>query len=278
MLQQAFNKSTANVSAARIRTAKLPVLLKPVLPTDFQARVDALDEEIYKRGMAVSRDRLLSLGQRRFHELLAKDRSARGLQRVIGTKTDLTSWRSVEYAFGCANALTTSVPDRKTAEVNAGVGEDREGAAKVAGFTDLWKTTSEPESVRNVLAFHEAFGSLVLGISLLERLQSDGRVRSHSLCGASGLKAELFTDWLPTLTGAHFTVKLCDPLWHVLAWLSERKRRHRISISLDTSSACALRRRNNGPFAMRYGMDSFWGTLDGGCGITLVAPLEKRPT
>jgi hypothetical protein len=198
---------------------ELPVLRQPVLPANFQERVDELDKKIYGRGVAISRERILSLGRSRFTELLAKDRVARSMQRVIGTKADVTSWSAVLYAFACANGLTTMVPKLKTAEVYAGSGLDREEAARIDGFDDLWKS-GELETARNVLVFHDAFRSMVLGVSLLERLADDGRLRSYSLCGTKGPKADLFTDWLPALQGAHFTVKLNDPLWHTTAWLS----------------------------------------------------------
>lgn len=235
MQEQPVGTSTANKAAAYHEAAEremalndalaghspkaleLPVLRQPLLPGKFQERLDELDKEIYGRGVAISRERLLSLGRSRFTEMLTKDRIARSLQRVVSTGTDLTSWPSVEFSFAEAGALTTSVRKRRNAEVNAGIGEDREAAARIAGFEDLWKTTQEPASVRNVLAFHDAFSSLVLGQSLLERL-GDGRARSYSLAG--GAKAEFFTDWLSALDGAHFTVKLNDPLWHIMAWLA----------------------------------------------------------
>jgi hypothetical protein len=252
-MPQPVNTSTVNISAAHREAAEremalnkalagsaakpleVPRLRQPRLPGNFWLRFDALDKEIYSRGVAFDRERLLSLGRTRFNELLDKDRTVRGLQRVVTSLIDLTSWPCVEFAFAKADALTTPVSKRRNAEVYAGAGLDREAAGKIAGFEDLWKATGEPESVRNVLACHDAFRSLVFGVSLLERLADDGRVRSHSLCGTSEVKVDLFTDWLPTLAGAHFTVKLSDPLWHIVAWLSGEKTERPSSEDLASS-------------------------------------------
>src|SRR4029453_12103683 len=70
-------------------------LRQPVLPSGFVDSLDAFDDEIFKRGIAVSPYKILALGQKRFGELLALDRAARAEQRVIGTNCDLTSWPSV---------------------------------------------------------------------------------------------------------------------------------------------------------------------------------------
>ena len=207
-----LNRPSAPVS-------KVPALKEPTLSKDFVRRIDALDERLHKRGVAVSREWLLSLGQKRFQELLALDRTTRSLQRVIRSKTDLTDWRSVEYTFQLANALVTPVPRRKIAEQVSGAGLDRDEAAKIAGFPDLWKATVEQPTVRNVYAFHDAFVSLVLGQSMLQRLSSDGRLRSSFFCGGKGGKVDLIREWLAVLEGAHFTVTLTDPLWNSFAWL-----------------------------------------------------------
>lgn len=138
------------------------------------------------RTCALSRERLVSLGKQRFNDLLALDRAARVVQRVVGTNTDLTSFGSILQSFFICGALATSVRPRKPSEVFSGKGADREAASKIGGFDDLWKTISEPETVRNVYRFRDCFESLVFGQSLLEQLQSDCRVRSHFFCGGKG--------------------------------------------------------------------------------------------
>jgi hypothetical protein len=227
---QAASREAAEREAAYIRAlnqptrlTELPALKSPVLPRDFSARLAALDQRIYERGVAVSRERVLSLGQERFQDLLRRDESARLLQRIIGTKTDFTSWASVEYAFALANRLVTPVPKRRTIEQWSGAGEDRDRAATVAGFADLWKAYQEGETVRNVYACHDAFVSLVFGQSMLERLATDGRVRSHFFCGGKGPKVDLLTSWLSVLEGPHFRVVIGQPLWQVLAWLTKEQ-------------------------------------------------------
>jgi hypothetical protein len=49
---------------------------------------------------------------------------------------------------------------------------------------------------------------LVFGASLLERLQSDGRLRSKLFCGGRGDKVAYFNEWLGVLQGPHFKVTL----------------------------------------------------------------------
>jgi hypothetical protein len=191
-----------------------------VLPDDFQARLDKLDKEIHERGIGISRDRLPALGRERFQELLAKDKAARSLQRVIGTRTDLSSWASVERAVADVNALAAKVPRRRTAEAWAGRGADREEAVKIAGFNDLWKATSEPQAVRDVYSFYDVFASLVFGQSILDQLGRDGRVHSYTFCGGNRTKADYFADWLSVLAGPHVRITLRHPLWHILAWLT----------------------------------------------------------
>ncbi len=202
-----------------VQPLKLRPLRQPLLPADFAEQIAALDEKIFERGVAMSRERLLSLGQERFKDLLCKDRAARSLQRVIFT--DLSSWFSVQQAFLAAGAFATAVPKRKTSEVARGVGEDRERAATINGFSDLWKASQEPQVVRDVYAFHEAFVTLALGQSILEQLSRDGRLRSRLFCGGRiGATTSYFRSWLATLEGPHFKVTVASPLWHILAWLT----------------------------------------------------------
>ena len=190
-------------------------LRQPVMPADFDAA--ALDKNIYSRGVAFDRERLVSLGSALFDDLLSRDRDVRSFQRVLFD--DLSSWPSVLQSFAANNALVTNVPSRRNADIVAGRFADREQAARIDSFDDLWKIALEPESARRVLSFHDAFVSLVFGQSLLERLSSDGRVRSRLFCGGKLETVSSFTDWLSALNGAHFSVTIVEPLFSVLAWL-----------------------------------------------------------
>jgi len=201
---------------ARVPRAEPPPLRGPALPEDFAEQAGAIDEAIYDRGVAIHRDQLLSLGRARFAELLEKDRSVRSLQRVLFN--DLTSWPDVAASFASVSALSAHLPPRKMKEQMSGAGEGREKANKIEDWQDLWKAAQqEPEPVRNVYAFHDAFASLVFGQSLL--LQSDGKVRSHLFCSGKGAKVGYFNEWLPSLSGPHFRIVIGQPLFSVLAWL-----------------------------------------------------------
>ena len=134
-----------------------PEVRTAILPDDFKEQFARADREIYGRGVAVDRERLLSLGKERFTRLLETDRAARSTQRTIGSKTDLTRWASVEFAFANRGLLTATIPRRKTAEVYSGQGADREAAAQISAFDDLWKITSEPVAVRDIFAFRDEF-------------------------------------------------------------------------------------------------------------------------
>jgi hypothetical protein len=210
------------LNAPTARNVQLPSVRQPVLPTDFADALDRFDDEIFQRGIAVSRDKLVSLGKQRFALLLAKDREARRLQRVIGPNTDLTSWFSVVQAFAQRSALSTAVPKRKTPDVFSGQGVDRASAAKIEDFSDLWKLNQDRETVRNVLRFHDAFESLVFGMSMLDRISpDDGRLRSRFF--SSGRAAQRFTDWLGVLEQPHVIVTLLNPLDTLMCWLTNEK-------------------------------------------------------
>jgi hypothetical protein len=196
-----------------------PQLRQPVLPSEFVDAMDAFDDEILRRGISVSRDKILALGRKRFGELLSLDRAARQEQRVVGTNCDLTSWTSVHQAFFIVNALGTGIRPRKTSEVWTGCGEDRERAGQFAGFADLWKSVSEPRAVRAVYAFRDKFESLVFGLSMLDRIAADGRL--HSKFFSSGKPVGAFADWLSVLEQqAHVMVTLTDPVGDLVCWLA----------------------------------------------------------
>jgi hypothetical protein len=109
MLNLAVRRNRAYVRAlSRPRAPKpeLPPLLKaPMLPADFALQGEAIDRAISERGVAVNRDRILSLGSEQFLELLEKDHDVRKDQRIIGTRTDLTSFAQVQYAFQVMRAF-----------------------------------------------------------------------------------------------------------------------------------------------------------------------------
>jgi hypothetical protein len=189
-----------------------------VLPEDD---LNALDAAIYRKGVAIDRERLFTLGRERFAELLRKDSVARAMQRVIGTRVDLTSWPSVEFAFATVNGLTTPVPRRKLSEQASGMGLEREAAATISDFTDLWKVNQNQEIVRSIYSFYDAFASLCFGQSMLEQLQSDGRIRSRSFCGSKLAMIANFKQWFSVLDGPHFLIGLPDALFHLVAWVAD---------------------------------------------------------
>ena len=91
---------------------ELPTVKAPTLPDDFRQKVSALDNRISRRGLGISRGRLVSLGRERFEKLLAADHKCR--VGVIGAGVDLTSFESVQstlHAFECP-----TVPPRTTME------------------------------------------------------------------------------------------------------------------------------------------------------------------
>jgi hypothetical protein len=215
--REAGEREAAYLAALNRSSAPAPVLPRLREPELPQEDLDALDRDVFERGVAVDKDKLLALGKKRFQELLRKDSAARAVQRVIGTRTDLSSWHSVEFAFATVNGLTTPVPRRKISEQASGSGLERETAAMISGFADLWKVNQNQEIVRSVYSFYDAFNSLVLGQSMLKGVQSDGRLHSHTLCGG---KAGYFRDWLSTLEGSHFVVSLPGTLFHIVAWVA----------------------------------------------------------
>jgi hypothetical protein len=192
----------------------------PTLPEDFKAQVVALDEKIFSRGIAIDRERLLSLGRERFEQLLAADRKApRGR---IGAGVDVSQWQSVQSALSAYECA--SVPRRTTNEQVSGSGKDREATRQIAGFVDLWKATHERQEVlRDIYGFRDMFESLCFGQSILDRLSKDGRVRSRFFCGGKGRRLELLRDWEQVLQSTLTRVTLIQPLWHLLVFLADEK-------------------------------------------------------
>jgi hypothetical protein len=201
-----------------------PELKQPVLPEDFAQQVESLDRKIYERGIAVDREKLVSLGKQCFDELLAADRTAR-TERVIGTHCDLTCWPSVCYFFAQGGAiLQVPVPRRTATEQLTGAGAERDEVHKVEGFFDLWKFYgSEPRAVRYVYSFHDQFVRLAFGQSLFTWIEDSGRVHCQFFCGSSGDKIRYFEAWLPALHGTHHRVKITNALQSVVFWLAGEK-------------------------------------------------------
>jgi hypothetical protein len=198
-----------------------PRLKAPAVASDFAEQAAALDQAIYSRGVKISRERLLSLGRERFAELIATDRTARSVQRVL--INDYSSWPSVQYGFACTSPLSVNMPRRKMADIVSGRGADREEASKIEGFSDLWKAEQHPPTIRNVLAHHDAFVRLIFGQSMLRCFPDDSRLRSHFFCGGRGRKVALFEQWLSTLDGAHAKITIKQPIFSVLAWLCKEQ-------------------------------------------------------
>jgi len=219
--------SQREMELTRSRNAPRPLqqpqltLKAPVISEDFVQQVATLDQKIYERGLAVSRERLMSLGHEVFQRLLAADHEARLEQREIEAGVDLTSWTSVYRALASMNAFASvPVPRRSTHDEWAGVNEDFDEVRKVEGFRDLWKLNDfAARAIRAISNFRDCFESLLFGQSLLERVSDDGRVRSKFFCGGRGDKVNYFRDWLSVLQGAH-TVTLKTPVASVVLWLA----------------------------------------------------------
>jgi hypothetical protein len=198
---------------------ELPVIKEPVLPGDFAAKVAALDQEILDRGIAVDRERLMSLGKQRFTELLAADRKAPRASH--GGGMDLTRWESVQPALHAFQA--PGVPVRKMIEQATGAGKERDSVRQLSGFDDLWKAGERREVIDDIFAFRDLFESLAFGHSMLARLGKDGRLRSRFLCGGRGRKIDLFRDWFSVLEGPLTNVALVQPLFSLMAWLANER-------------------------------------------------------
>lgn len=198
-----------------------PQLRQPCLPHDHAQRVTALSQNIYERGVAVDRAKVLSLGRMRFARLLAAEREAR-TERVIGTRCDLTSFASVLFAMSQAGALRQlPVPVPTMTEQLCGQDTQLDGARKIDGFTDLWKLCgTEPRAIRAVYAFRDLFEACVFGESLYTWIEENGRVYHKFFCGASNDKTHLFRAWLPALTGAHYRATITDALPTLIFWLA----------------------------------------------------------
>jgi hypothetical protein len=70
---------------------------------------------------------------------LEADRQARWLQRPIGSKIDLTSFRHVYAGFANSGVFQAiPVPERTMSESMAGAGQDKDKARKIESFADLW--------------------------------------------------------------------------------------------------------------------------------------------
>ncbi len=199
---------------------ELPTVKAPTLPDDFRQKVSALDNRISRRGLGISRGRLVSLGRERFGFLLEADRKCRAGGICAGV--DLTRFETVQSALHAF--LCQIVPPRTTSEQASGRGRERGVARQISGWNDLWKATWErQETLDDLYGFHDRFESLMLGHSMLEQLSSDGRARSPLFRGGKGPKVGLFLGWLPAVEGGSAQVKLAGPVWSVVSWLTSEK-------------------------------------------------------
>jgi hypothetical protein len=209
-----------------------PEVRKPVLPDDFKERLATVDKAIVERGVAIDRTKLVTLGKERFARLLEADHEARA-ERLIGTRIDLTRWFSMQFALGNIGALESPlVPRLKTAEIYAGAGQDREAAAQILGFDDLWKVTQEPRAVRGVYRFRDQLETLLFGRGLLAHLGKDDRARSPFFVRGNGRRVGCFASWVSVLRPPVASVTVKNPVWSVLQWLSGEKRSPVDSVSL----------------------------------------------
>jgi hypothetical protein len=205
----------------RLPKPELPPIKTAVLPENYEEQLTLLDKAIRARGVAIDTDKLLALGQERFTELLAADRKARSLGHLMGTRIDLTSFSSVQQALRAFEVEPSKVPRRKTSEQLAGSGKDRDAVRPIKDWFDLWKFTQDPEAVKNIYAFHDAFESLRFGHSMLDQLSSDGRLRGRLFIGGHDAGVDLLDNWLSVLAGLHNVVKLDQPLWSLMTWLAD---------------------------------------------------------
>ena len=96
--ERAMLESLNRGSAANQKGPPPPPDLLPPMPQDSVAPV-VNDKNIYQRGVAIDKDKLVSLGQERFPQLLAHEREARAEQRAVGVIDDLTDWPNVFVMF-----------------------------------------------------------------------------------------------------------------------------------------------------------------------------------
>ena len=199
------------------------VLKEPCLPDQFQQRIADLDQRIYQNGLAISRERLLVLGTKRFAKLLAADHEARRVQHTIGVKTDLTNWSSVYFHCLISTYALKQVPvePREQYEELYGLNKDVDQIRSVDGFVDLWKVFgAQPQAVLRIYELRDIFDSLVFGQSMLQRLSDDGRLRTKLFCGGQGQKRHLFDDWVSAVEGEHHRISLRTHLQSVIFWLA----------------------------------------------------------
>lgn len=217
----------AALGRPRLPKPEPPSIKAPILSQDFAQRLAALDKEIFKRGLAVDRERLLSLGHERFKQLLELDRKARSWQKIA----DFTRFGSVQDGLQAFEAAT--VPERKTAEQLSGDGKERDEVRKIAGWQDLWKCTTErQERIDDIYSFHDLFESLMLGHSMLESLGKDGRARSRFFCDGKRRESGYLADWLSVVDGSLSRVTFSQPIWSIVAWLADETAEPPTTVSL----------------------------------------------
>jgi hypothetical protein len=213
-----------------IAQPQLPQLKRAVLSEAFAQRVKALDDEIFKRGVAVNKERLCSLGNERFAQLIELDCKLE--RQRFGSNLDAASFFSVQNALGAFESPT--VARRSMREQVSGAGKERDEVRRITDWQDLFKATHERQETLNAIyEFRRQFESLLLAQSMLERLSKDSRVRSRLFTGGRGRKVEIFNDdWLSVLEGSLTRVSLPQTLFHLVAWLSNEKAEPLSTLSL----------------------------------------------
>jgi hypothetical protein len=219
--QEQMQRESALYGRPRLPKPELPPIKAPILSEDFRERIAQLDEEIYERGLTVDKELLLSLGKERFEQLLAADRKIS--RSTLGSNVDVTQFSSVQAALHAYEA--SSVPRRTTREQVAGAGKERDAVRLIKNFDDLWKFTGERREVINdIFTCRDLFENVCFAQSMLEQLSKDGKLRSRFFCGSSNKrKIELFDAWQSVLRGSLMSVKLVQPLFSLMSWLSEEK-------------------------------------------------------
>jgi hypothetical protein len=202
----------------RLTESEPPPLRSPSLPEDFGQRLKGIDNAIVGRGLPVDESKLLSLGRERFQKLLEADRQARASQSIIGA--ELTTGAGVLQAFAVLGATEASgIPRLRISQAYAGVGRDREAVRPIKCVDDLWKWTGEPQLVKALFAYRNAFETLGFGRSLVEHIEEGRAYTQFFARGASGRKVALFGDWVSVLPRSITSVAIVEPVTTVFAWL-----------------------------------------------------------
>jgi hypothetical protein len=183
---------------------------------------------------------LLERGRAEFGRLLTLDQACRNEQRVIGSRTDLTSFVSLRESLQNAGAFRTPLREPPMAEQVYGRDKAYRRATKIEVTADLWKVfENEPRLIRHLFEYRDVFESLIFGRSLLESIGPDGRIHSGFFSDPSRsdpVRLKLLVPWRPYIKAAErfLTIRLLEPSWMLLCWLSEDSGlRHALSDGAD---------------------------------------------